>query len=150
MGADKEEIVDLVNRFFVSLDVGRFDDEWAAEMFTADVRVKYPTGAYEGIDAVRADIASAFQMFERTQHLAANHLVSVDSDGADVRWDAIHTHVLRGPNAGELFTSGGYYEAEVVRTEHGWRFRRQELNVVWTTGPRPDATLRSTVDRVPS
>ncbi|WP_242904045.1 nuclear transport factor 2 family protein [Actinomadura terrae] len=148
---DRLEIGELVARFFVSLDERQadpeahpFDEAWARRFFTEDVRFRFPVGTFAGRDVAPKMQNLTMDMWGRTQHLAGIPLVEVDGDRASVRWDALHTHVqldstqaARADRPGEVMQSGGYYDAEVVRTEDGWRFRVVVLTVAWTTGKPP-------------
>jgi hypothetical protein len=42
-----------------------------------------------------------------------------------------------GPDADPLFTVGGFYEADVLRTPDGWRAGRVAIRPVWTKGQPP-------------
>ncbi|GAA4096876.1 nuclear transport factor 2 family protein [Actinomadura miaoliensis] len=149
--ADRAEITELVVRGFAAIDerqrdpAGRpFDEAWARASFTEDVRFDFPPGSFAGLAGAPAIQNRIMDAFGATQHLAGVPLIELDGDRARVRWDAVHTHHHREPERG-LFVSGGYYEAEAVRTPDGWRFRRMALHVTWTTGepPRPDPALRA-------
>lgn len=147
---DRAEIGDLIDRFSRDLDDrtrdGRpFDPAWARGYFTEDAGVEYPVGSATGVEAVAALIdGKGMAPFQGSHHVTANHLIELDGDRAGVRFNLIATHVYRDDqrrrrpeDAGDLFVAGDYYEGEVVRTERGWRFRRQTLHVVWTDGAPP-------------
>ncbi|GAA4151511.1 hypothetical protein GCM10022416_48720 [Actinomadura keratinilytica] len=149
--ADRAEITDLALRGFAAIDerqrdpAGRpFDEAWARPSFTEGVRFDFPPGSFAGradAPAIQSGIVDAFGL---PQHLAGVPPIELDGDRARARWDAVHTHHHRDPGRG-LFVSGGFYEAEAVRTPDGWRFRRMALHVSWTTGepPAPDPELRA-------
>ncbi|MEV4440914.1 nuclear transport factor 2 family protein [Streptomyces sp. NPDC049577] len=129
-------ITTLAGRFFRSLDERRIDDEWARRFLTEKVRFVTPIGATEGAaDAARL-FADALARFDRTQHVAADVLVDVEPDGerATASWNALMMHVK--PDS-TLFTVGGRYETELVRTPQGWRFDQVSAEQIWTTGEPP-------------
>jgi hypothetical protein len=147
---DRAEISDLIDRFSRDLDDytldGRaFDVAWVRSYFTDDAEVDYPVGTAMGA----ADISTLIDgrgmaPFQRTQHVTSNHIIDLDGNRADVRFNLIATHVhseevrrTLGQEPGAHFTVGDYYEGQVVRTEAGWRFRRQSLRVTWTEGSPP-------------
>ena len=139
---DRVAIGDLIDRFGRDLDeytaVGRpFDVAWVRRYFTEDAEVAYPPGSAVGAGAIAALIdGRGMSPFRRTHHVTANHVVDLEGDRAGVRINLIATHVLDDPPEA-LFTVGDHYEAEVARTEEGWRFTRQSLHVTWTTGRPP-------------
>ncbi|MFF3287720.1 nuclear transport factor 2 family protein [Streptomyces sp. NPDC003023] len=134
---DHFEIATLVSRFFHALDERGFADGWADGFFTDDVHMDAPVGVFEGPAAVRGT-EEAIRRFARTQHMASDVLADVDpgSDTGLVSWNALMVHVHHeGPDP--LFTVGGRYEADVRRTDDGWRISRVSLDVIWTTGRPP-------------
>ncbi|WP_110944186.1 nuclear transport factor 2 family protein [Streptomyces niger] len=142
---DQGEIALLVSRFFRALDAREFAAGWARAYVTDDIRTVTPIGLAEGADAVR-HTEEAIRRFARTQHVSADVLVDVDaaSGTATASWNAHMTHVhhpatleRRGPGADPLFTVGGRYDAELRRTDEGWRISRMSVEALWTTGQPP-------------
>lgn len=135
---DRAEITGLIDRFFRALDERDLDLSWGRSIFTEDAQVAFPIGEHRGLDAVVAALVAGMGRFGPTQHLGANYLIDLDGDRAAVRWNATQTHLPPGATPyDEPFVSGGYYDGEVVRTEDGWRFRRQTYHLVWLSGPPP-------------
>lgn len=147
---DRAEISDLIDRFSRDLDDytldGRpFDVAWVLSYFTDDASVEYPVGSATGAESIAALIdGRGMAPFQRTQHVTTNYVVDLDGDRASVRFNLIATHVHAeevrqrlGEAPGARFTAGDYYEGETVRTDAGWRFRRQTLHVTWTDGTPP-------------
>ena len=134
MNTTKAEIAELLDRYLRSLDERRFDEHWAREFFTEDVRAQFPIGTVDGIGAITASTRRGVLQFDRTQHIGLNYLIDSAADGTQVtvRWNQLNHHVH--PGGGDLFISGTRCEAEVVRTELGWRIARTTMHVVWTTG----------------
>ncbi|QUH00716.1 nuclear transport factor 2 family protein [Saccharopolyspora erythraea] len=138
---DHTEITGLIDRFFRALDERGLDLPWGRSMFTDDVRATFPIGKHQGLEAVVTALADGMSRFGPTQHSGSNYLIDVDGDRATVRWNAIQTHLPPGETpVAEPFVSGGYYDGELIRTEDGWRFRRQTYHLVWTTGRLPQGT----------
>ncbi|WP_165495150.1 FAD-dependent monooxygenase [Actinomadura roseirufa] len=136
--ADRAEITDLIGRYTSSLDDGRFDDAWARSIFAEHAAVAFPVGGHEGVGGL-ADFTARFMgRWERTHHHATDHLVSLDGDSADVRWNMLATHVhpsaSRSAEGEAHFQLGARLGGTAVRTPDGWRFERLELRVVWTSG----------------
>ncbi|WP_034518044.1 nuclear transport factor 2 family protein [Actinomadura rifamycini] len=141
---DRMDIIELVGRYMVSLDERNIDDAWARRFHTADVAMEAPVGEAAGLDGLAESTRVALERFERTQHLASNHIVDLDGDRAAVRWDALMVHVhlastaaARGEEPGAHFDVGGRFDAEAVRTADGWRFRRMAVRPVWFDGRPP-------------
>ncbi|MFJ8822887.1 nuclear transport factor 2 family protein [Streptomyces sp. NPDC102467] len=142
---DHSEVATLVSAFFHTLDEQRFDEGWALAYFTDDLRTTTPLGVAEGVDAVR-QVEEAIGRFAATLHASSDVLVRAEPGArtAHASWNAHMTHVhldstlqARGEGANPLFTVGGIYEAELRRTEEGWRISRMSVRAVWTTGEPP-------------
>ncbi|MBB5122409.1 hypothetical protein AF335_26005 [Streptomyces eurocidicus] len=147
--ADRADITGLIDGYLMSLDAvpaagGRFDDAWARRMFTEDVRITTPIGDHEGVAGLGESQQETMAKFRRTQHIGTNYMIGLDGDRATVRWNALMTHVhlastqrARDAVVGGHFDVGGTFTGEVVRTAEGWRFRRLELRMIWSTGEGP-------------
>ncbi|MFQ6326041.1 nuclear transport factor 2 family protein [Nocardia sp. CWNU-33] len=78
----------------------------------------------------------------RARHYISNVQIDLAGDRAAVRANAVlaivPTSTVDGRLAPEpLFSSGGAYRFDAVRTPEGWRFSRVETAPVWTTGTLP-------------
>ncbi len=145
--AERAAISDLIDRYTVLLDEqdrNGFDATWVRSFFTEDCRLDFPIGGHRGLTGLAEFHHRAKQNFTATHHLSSNHLIGLDGDRADVRFQmiAVHLHPQavreRAPvDPGALFKIGGYYEGETVRTPDGWRFSRWTFHVVWTDGVSP-------------
>lgn len=145
--AGREEIADLVSRYFRSLDEREFDAAWARAYFTPDVRSVTPVGTAEGAEEIVRHTARALGRFARTQHMSADVVVDAAGDGrtARVGWNALMTHVhreetlrARGADADPVFTVGGHWQADAVRTADGRRFAGIVIEPLWTRGQPPE------------
>jgi hypothetical protein len=75
-----------------------------------------------------------------THHVSTNHMIEIDGDTAKARAYLIAIHVFDRTANARNARAGGWYDAELVRTDAGWRFSGVRLSIVWTTGemmPRP-------------
>ncbi|WP_112465855.1 nuclear transport factor 2 family protein [Streptomyces triticisoli] len=142
---DHTEITLLVDRFFRALDDREFQGNRAERFLTEDARMETPLGTFEGADALRGT-EEALGRYERTQHIASGVLVETAEGGdeATATWNALMTHVhgdatrqMYGADADPLFTVGGRFDAGLVRTTDGWRFRRVAVHPIWTQGRPP-------------
>ncbi|MET9595500.1 nuclear transport factor 2 family protein [Streptomyces sp. NPDC006516] len=142
---DHFEITTLISGFFRTMDERRFDEGWSGAYFTDDLRTTTPLGVAEGADAVR-HVEEATGRFAATLHISSDVLVQAEPGArtANASWNAHMTHVhldstlqARGEGANPLFTVGGIYEGNLLRTDSGWRINRMSVRAVWTTGEPP-------------
>ncbi|WP_454195527.1 nuclear transport factor 2 family protein [Nocardia sp. Marseille-Q1738] len=137
---DRHEIYALINRLATTLDEGRFDA--FNTIYTADVKAKSPGGEAQGLDAVIALASRNHSSERRTPHYMSNVQIDLAGDRAAVRANSVlaivPTSTVDGRLAPEpLFTAGGTYRFDAVRTPEGWRFSRIETAPAWTMGTLP-------------
>jgi len=137
-------IIEMIDRYMLSLDESELDDEWAESFHTEDVTSSTPLGDGAGLVGLAEGTRVALGRYQRTQHFASGHIVEVDGDAAKVRWNALMIHVhldstqeARGEEPGGHFDVGGIFEGEVVRGATGWRFRKLDVRPVWFNGQPP-------------
>ncbi|HKS47197.1 MAG TPA: nuclear transport factor 2 family protein [Amycolatopsis sp.] len=75
------EVGSLLDRYLLSLDDDKLDDEWASGLFTTDARVEFPVGRHEGIGGLAEFHRNDLAKFERTQHLNPAAVVTELEDG---------------------------------------------------------------------
>ena len=96
--------------------------------------------------------------FDTTQHLSTNHVVTFGGPDAATcvsnmqaqHWFSVArlTELGYGADGPRWCTLGGFYTNSLVRTSGGWRIRRCQLDVTWTTGdPTVFDLARSLGDR---
>lgn len=141
---DRLAIIEMIDRYMLSLDESELDEEWAEAFHTDDVTSSTPLGDGAGIVGLAEATRVAIGRYQRTQHFASGHIVEVDGDAAKVRWNALMIHVhldstqkARGEEPGGHFDVGGIFEGEVVRGPTGWRFRKLDVRPVWFNGQPP-------------
>jgi hypothetical protein len=133
---DQVEIVNLLNRFVLSIDTrnyptmracltGRVDFDYSALFGTV-----MPTAADELIENVRQNHAG----LRSVQHLTANHVVTVDQDSATCTANFIAQHFLPNDRGGNSWTLGGRYDYKLTRTSTGWKICDCIIHVAWTEG----------------
>jgi 3-phenylpropionate/cinnamic acid dioxygenase small subunit len=76
----------------------------------------------------------ALNVYERTQHVITNLLITLDGDRARVRANLIAVHVARASEPTVHFDTGCRYEFETSRTPQGWRISSLKLEALWTAG----------------
>ncbi|MBE1531874.1 nuclear transport factor 2 family protein [Actinomadura algeriensis] len=72
--------------------------------------------------------------FDATQHLITNHLVDADGDRAVCTAAFQATHRLANPHGSPLWTLGGTYRFDLVRTADGWRIAGVVMTATWADG----------------
>ena len=109
---DRAAIIDLTARYCWALDSRNW--EGLREVFLPDATAELGDGIEHGVDEIIERISGVLVPLDASQHLVANHLVTVDGD--------------------RLYLVAGGYEDELVRTPGGWRIAHRRLVVVWTEG----------------
>ena len=132
---DRMAIVDVVCKFAVSIDRRRWAD--FATCFAEEVELNtIRTGRWIRVDrdALMKVMQRAFETYTATQHISANHQVTIDGDAAVV-WSTLNaTHYLQGEPDGEFHQQVGYYEYHLVRRERTWRIDKVEQFCHWQRG----------------
>ncbi|MFI6903527.1 nuclear transport factor 2 family protein [Nonomuraea sp. NPDC050394] len=72
--------------------------------------------------------------FDATQHLVTNHLVIVDDDSAICTASFQATHRLANPFGSPLWTLGGTYRFDLVRSGHAWKISGVVMTATWADG----------------
>lgn len=131
---DRAAVIDVVTRFAVCLDTRNWSGLRAC--LADEVEVDYPDSV--GIATVSGDdlVATATRFFGRldaTQHVSANHQVTLDGDRASCTSTLLAQHHLAGCEGGELQRQVGYYVNELAR-DGGWRIARTAQRVSWSDG----------------
>ncbi|HEV2780628.1 MAG TPA: nuclear transport factor 2 family protein [Actinophytocola sp.] len=137
------EVSALLDRYLVSLDYDKLDDEWARGLFTEDARVVFPMSEHAGIDGLAEYHRNALAAWKRTHSLGSTAVVEIDGDLATLRANLTTTHVHLAENAppgGErdpLFVAGTAVSGQARRTPDGWRLSLLSVELVWATGSPP-------------
>lgn len=78
--------------------------------------------------------SAALGGYDATQHLVANHLVRVDGDRAVCTASFQATHRLATAHGAPLWTLGGDYRWELVRTGGRWLIASVVMTAAWGDG----------------
>lgn len=134
--SDREEIVQLINLYGFAMDTQRWD--LFDRIFTEYVDADYgPTSHWHDRASFKADFGSFHELFDATQHVMTNHLVTVEGDRAFAHtygsWRLIR-HAAGDP---PVWDGTGYYDDCLTMTHSGWRIAKRVCRVVfWTGNPR--------------
>jgi SnoaL-like domain len=137
---DGTEITSVVNRIAILVDLR--DWEGVRQCFTDRVAVDYTSltgGQPETIaaDALVQSWNSAFSStFKTTQHLLGTHAITIQGDTATCLSHFQARHVALDSSKG-VWTLGGHYYHDLVKTTYGWRVRGMNMTWTWEEGIRP-------------
>ncbi|WP_026412216.1 nuclear transport factor 2 family protein [Actinomadura oligospora] len=131
--ADRAEIVTLLDRYARALDDRGFDLPALAALFTPDATVGRPADRDEhtGLTDISQFLTETMATFGTTQHIYANHLISVDGDKASFRLNSNGTFVLLDTE--QVYVAGSVITGTAVRTPYGWRLKSLTLTPAWDT-----------------
>jgi hypothetical protein len=144
---DREAVVDVVVRYATGVD--RRDWTLYASCFTDPCEFDFSGWRGEPPMVMSptqwtAKVRATNGNFDATQHLSTNHVVSFPGrDDATCVSNMHAQHWFSAARLNELghptdeprwCTLGGFYTNSLVRTGDGWRIRRCQLDVTWTTG----------------
>ncbi len=134
--ADREDIIDLINLYGLAMDSQRWDlfDRIFAETCDADYGA---TSHWTDRAQFKADFGSFHQLFDATQHVMSNHLVTVTGDRASSLTYGMWRLIRHAAGDPPVWDGTGYYDDTWLRTPEGWRIAKRVCRVVyWTGNPR--------------
>jgi hypothetical protein len=130
---DVGSIIQLINLYAFAVDTQRWD--LFDRIFTPDVDADFSaTAHWRDLASFKADFAAFHAPFDSTQHVMANHLVTVDGDRAHAFVHGSWRLIRRAAEGAPLWDGTGWYDDDLVRTADGWRIARRTCRVVWWTG----------------
>jgi ketosteroid isomerase-like protein len=133
---DQAEIIDLLARYCLALD--RHDlDAWVS-LFTDDAEYTAFGRTFDGHAGLRAMMEGA----PHGLHLGGLPLVAIDGDVASVIQNALFVDAATHESRPVMYTD------ELVRAEHGWRFRSRRCQFLVADGlsDRPARVVRPADD----
>lgn len=131
---DRADIIDVVTRYATSIDLKRWDD--FGDCLADKIEISMPVT--DGWVPMTRDDAVAlagriYAQLEATQHISANHQVSVSGDEATCVATLNATHHLGSDVTDPLQREVGYYEYGLVRSG-GWKIARMHMTITWVEG----------------
>lgn len=132
--ADRAEIIDVVTRYATSIDLRRWDVFAACLADKVEVSMPVTEGWVPmSRDELVGLATRIYAQLEATQHISANHQVTVVGDEARCSSTLNATHYLGEDVDGSLQREVGYYEWRLVRMD-GWRIDRMHMTISWVEG----------------
>jgi hypothetical protein len=130
---DVTDIIGVINLYALAVDTRRWD--LFERIFTVDVEADFG-GANTWSDraSLQGDFATIHGIFDATQHVTTNHLVSVHGDRATAMSYVHGRFIRRLPEGDDMFESCGWYDDRLIRTVHGWRIEQRRCRRIWSAG----------------
>jgi SnoaL-like domain len=130
---DREEIIQAINLYGLAMDSQRWDlfDRIFAEHVDADYGA---TSHWHDRASFKRDFGSFHELFDATQHVMTNHLVTVEGDAAQSHTYGMWRLIRHAAGDPPVWDGTGYYDDAWRRTHSGWRIVRRVCRVVWWTG----------------
>ncbi len=131
--SDREEIIQLINLYGLAMDTQRWD--LFDRIFTADVDADYgATSHWTDRTSFKRDFGSFHELFDATQHVMTNHLVTVDGDQAHSHTYGMWRLIRHAAGDPPVWDGTGAYDDTWVRGADGWRIIKRTCRVVFWTG----------------
>jgi len=133
--SDRLEIHDLIARYSYALDSRDYDA--LDDLFTPDAVLDYTaTGAIKGsLAEMKEFVANAFTMFDGTQHLTTQTMLTFADDGntAYGKSTCHNPMVFGGDLKPKMMIVGLWYVDTFVRTPDGWKFKERVEELLYNT-----------------
>jgi hypothetical protein len=134
---EKLAVAETVYRYALGVDTR----DWPLyrAQFADRVHIDFSSHFGQPISEMAADdwvagVRPQFDGLHASQHVMTNPLVDLRGEAARIRMYVQATHVLDPSDAAAVYTVGGYYDDDLVRSEEGWILRGVKLTVLWHTG----------------
>jgi SnoaL-like domain len=136
---DRLDVIDTCTRMAWHADQREWDK--LGSVFADKVTLDYTSlNGGEPVTLTPGQIVEAWQSvlggFAATQHLLGNHLVTIDGDTAVCTASFQATHRKAEPYGDALWTLGGTYRFDLVRTGDRWRITGVVMTATWGDGNR--------------
>jgi SnoaL-like domain len=138
---DESEIRRLVVGMSLAMDardVNLFRAAWAEEIDLELPRLAgdaVPMSGRQRADDYAAGVIALLSEFAATQHVSANHFITVTGDRGTCACYTLAQHRLLRDDGDAWFTAGARYDLVAQRfADLGWRFVAFRLTALWSTG----------------
>ena len=127
---DELDIQRVITEYAWAIDNG----DWALlkSVFTDDAHLDYSSagGPAGPRNEILLWLEQSLSVVPAIQHLVSNFQIDLSEDRAKVR--AMFWCAARLPGMDDLFSAGGYYNEDFVRTAAGWKIERLVEDSRWT------------------
>ena len=131
---DRAQISDVTSAFAIALDTR--DWELFRSLLADEVEIDYPDSVGVATFTAEELVATATAFFGRldaTQHVSANHLISIDGDKATCTSTLHAQHYLAAQIEAPVQRQIGYYINRLERRDT-WRITHSRQRVSWQDG----------------
>ena len=135
--ADRLAITDVLTAYATAIDARDFAA--VRDCFTDDATLDYSS-----VGGPRGDVEEVVGWLEEmltpillTQHLLANHRITLEGDTASAEVQLINPFVAGTADEPTVLVFGGHYTDRFRRTPAGWRIVEQTQVTTWQAGPLP-------------
>ena len=142
---DIADITQLINLYGLAVDTQR----WALfdRIFTDRVEADFSDSAHwYDRESFKRDFAAFHAPFDSTQHGMMNHLINVEGTKASAITYGTWRLVRKAVDGNPLWDGSGWYDDQLIKTDHGWRIQHRVCRIVWWTGnPQVNETIPGVV-----
>jgi hypothetical protein len=127
---DEREIAALLTRYATGID--RRDWAMFEACFTDDAHTDYGTfGRWSSAAQITGFMRQAHSALGHTLHRLSNIVISVQGQSATAR-AYVDALLMPGAAGGDVHRAAGFYDDELLKTEHGWRISCRRFTAVQT------------------
>jgi hypothetical protein len=131
---DRNMIVDVAIRYAWAIDTRQWDTFLSCLTEQVDFRSPLTNGWIKFKKSDMALICSRiFPLFTATQHISANHQVTISGDEATCISTLNATHYVADALGGTTQRQVGHYEYQLIRDD-GWKINRMTQVIAWEEG----------------
>lgn len=131
--SDRDDIIDLINLYGLAMDTQRWD--LFDRVFAEDVDADYgATSHWTDRESFKRDFGSFHELFDATQHVMTNHLVTVHGGEAHSHTYGMWRLIRHAAGDPPVWDGTGYYDDTWLMTPAGWRISKRVCRVIYWTG----------------
>ncbi len=133
----RDQLIEIVNKLFIYTDQKDWD-KLQSEVFAPTVHFDMSSLGGEVTTKTSKEICdnwnTGFGGLDSVNHLAGNHLVSVEGSNAEVFCYTTATHYRESATQGKTREFVGTYELKLSKETNGWLIRSFKYNLKYMNG----------------